>query len=65
MKFARFKVLSDEEIVQIHEASIDILENTGVLVYSKQVLDLLDAKGAVVDYDKRLAKFPRKNAREE
>jgi len=60
MKFSTFKVLSDEEIVQIHEASIDILENAGVLIYSKKVLDLLDAKGAVVDYDKRLAKFPRK-----
>ncbi|HHW48856.1 MAG TPA: hypothetical protein GXX14_09600 [Clostridiaceae bacterium] len=60
MKFETFKVLSDEEIVQIHEASIDILENAGVLIYSKKVLDLLDAKGAVVDYGKKLAKFPRK-----
>jgi Trimethylamine:corrinoid methyltransferase len=60
MKFSDFKVLSENEIVQIHEASINILENSGVLVYSKRVLDLLSEKGAKVDYDKRLAKLPRK-----
>lgn len=60
MKFQDFKVLSDNEINQIHDASINILENTGVLIYSKKVLDLLNDKGAVIDYDKKLAKLPRK-----
>ncbi len=60
MKFQDFKVLSDQEIVQIHEASINILENTGVLIYSKKALDLLNSKGAIVDYDKKLAKLTRK-----
>lgn len=60
MKFQDFKVLSDQEIVQIHEASINILENTGVLIYSKKALDLLNSKGADVDYDKKLVKISRK-----
>ena len=60
MKFQDFKVLSDHEINQIHEASIDILENTGVRIYSKKVLDLLNDKGAIVDYDKKLAKLPQR-----
>lgn len=60
MKFQDFKVLSDQEIVQIHEASINILETSGVLVYSKKALDLLNSKGALVDYDKRLVRIPRK-----
>lgn len=60
MRFSDFKVLSDHEINQIHEASIKILENTGVLIYSSKVLNLLYEKGAEVDYDKRLAKLPRK-----
>jgi len=57
VKFADFKVLSDQEIVQIHEASINILENTGVMIYSKKVLDLLNEKGAAVDYDRKIAKI--------
>jgi trimethylamine---corrinoid protein Co-methyltransferase len=60
MKFQDFKVLSDQEIVQIHEASINILETSGVLVYSKKALDLLNSKGALVDYDKKLVRIPRK-----
>ncbi len=60
MKFSNFKVLSEDEIVQIHEASVKILEETGVQIFSKKVLDFLSAKGAVVDYDKQLAKLPRK-----
>ena len=60
MKFSSFKVLSDEEIIQIHEASVKILEETGVQIFSTKVLDFLNAKGAVVDYDKKFAKLPRK-----
>jgi trimethylamine--corrinoid protein Co-methyltransferase len=60
MKFQDFKVLSEQEIVQIHEASINILETSGVLVYSKKALDLLNSKGAIVDYDKKLVRIPRK-----
>jgi trimethylamine---corrinoid protein Co-methyltransferase len=57
MRFQDFKVLSDHEIVQIHEASIKILENTGVMIHSKRALDLLNSKGVSVDYDKKLAKI--------
>lgn len=57
MRFQDFKVLSDREIIQIHEASITILENTGVMIHSKTALDLLHSKGANVDYDKKLVKI--------
>jgi trimethylamine---corrinoid protein Co-methyltransferase len=60
MKFQDLKVLSDQEIISIHEASIKILENTGVMIHSKKALDLLNSKGAVVDYDKKLVKIPGK-----
>jgi len=60
MKFQNFKVLSDQEIVQIHEASINILENAGIMIYSKRALDILNSKGAIVDYDKKLAKISGK-----
>ena len=60
MRFQDFKVLSDQEIVQIHEASISILENTGVMIHSRKALDLLNSKGANVDYDKKLVKISGK-----
>ena len=60
MRLQNFKVLSDQEIVQIHEASINILENTGVMIHSKKALDLLNSKGAAVDYDKKLVKISGK-----
>ena len=60
MRLQNFKVLSDQEIVQIHEASINILENTGVMIHSKKALDLLNSKGATVDYDKKLVKISGK-----
>ena len=60
MRLQDFKVLSNQEIVQIHEASINILENTGVMIHSKKALDLLNSKGAAVDYDKKLVKISGK-----
>jgi trimethylamine---corrinoid protein Co-methyltransferase len=60
MRLSEFKVLSDKEIKQIHEASVNILENIGVMVYSKKVLDLLYANGVAVDYETKVAKIPRK-----
>ena len=60
MRFQDFKVLSDHEILQIHEASVWILENTGISIYSKKALDFLNSKGARVDYDKKLVKIGRK-----
>jgi trimethylamine--corrinoid protein Co-methyltransferase len=60
MRFQDFKVLSDREIVQIHEASVSILENTGVMIHSKKALDLLNSKGAAVDYEKKVVKISGK-----
>lgn len=60
MKFSELTVLSTDEIQQIHDASIAILENTGILVKSCMVLELLQQKGADVDFDKQIVKLPRK-----
>lgn len=60
MFLQNFKVLSDNEIIQVHEASINILERTGVKILSKRVLDLLSSHGAIADYDKKVVRLPRK-----
>jgi trimethylamine:corrinoid methyltransferase-like protein len=38
-----FKVLSDSEILQIHEATLDILEHCGVKIGSSRMFSFLQA----------------------
>ena len=47
-----------EDLAKIHQASLSILETTGVLVGSDEVLDLLETTDARVDRDARVVRFP-------
>ena len=49
MKLFLLKVLSEEEIKQIHDASIDILEQVGIKVLGHRMLNFLKEKGIEVD----------------
>ncbi len=44
----RFRVLSDDQIRELHNASLEILERTGVLVLEEESLSLLRDAGARV-----------------
>jgi len=59
MSKASLSFLSEEEIGAIHNASLQVLENTGIKVTSKKALDILKEAGARVDYEKNLAAIPR------
>ena len=59
MNLSSFKVLSDAEILQIHEATLDILENCGVKIGSSQVFSFLQAEGFPVDAGQQIVRFPR------
>lgn len=52
------KVLSDEQIYQIHQAALEILWNTGVLVKSQNARNLLKQAGAVVDEEAMRCRIP-------
>ena len=58
MKLSRVKVLSDEEIKEIDESSKEILEETGVMVLSEEVLKIYEKGGAKVDYNNKIVKIP-------
>jgi|GEM_PF-5191796 len=47
-----------DELQMIHEASLQILEKTGVWVDNDAVLDFLEATDARVDRQKRIVRFP-------
>ncbi|UCE99988.1 MAG: trimethylamine methyltransferase family protein [Planctomycetota bacterium] len=54
------KVLSDNEIKDIHEASLLILRDTGVMVHHEQALRLLGEAGAKIDNSNNIARLPEK-----
>jgi len=55
----RIDFLSHYELDAIHNASLEILENTGIRVTNEAVLDILKKAGARVDYVKNHVTIPR------
>jgi trimethylamine--corrinoid protein Co-methyltransferase len=58
MARARMEFLTQDERELIHAQSLRCLEELGVLIRSKQVLQLLGDSGARVDHGKHLARIP-------
>src|SRR4030095_1665288 len=48
-------MLTEKDVRLVHEASLEILEQTGVLYENKKALDLIGANGQKVDRDKGVA----------
>jgi len=59
MKLSTLTVLSDSEVKQIHDATVDILENCGVKLGSSNMFTLLKNKGLKVDADQQIVRFTR------
>lgn len=59
MNLRYLEVLSNDEIEAIHEASLDILSTCGVKIHSVPLLEILDEKELLVDYETRVVRFPR------
>jgi len=54
------QALSDSEVKDIHEASLVILRDTGVMVHHEEVLGLLGEAGAKIDRSNNIARLPEK-----
>ncbi len=54
-----YKPLSDSDARRIAESSFEVLEKSGVAVYSKSALDAYKKAGASVDEENNLVKLPR------
>jgi trimethylamine--corrinoid protein Co-methyltransferase len=52
------RFLNQDQIETIHSASLNILEETGVLIHDNDFLKFLAERGAKVDFDKKRAKMP-------
>jgi trimethylamine--corrinoid protein Co-methyltransferase len=51
-------VLSDEQVRKLHETSLRILEDVGVVIPHEEMLDRFSASGATVDRARQLVKIP-------
>lgn len=52
------KILSDEEVVRIHESSLMILEQIGIHMPHKEALDIMESVGAKVERNSSIVKIP-------
>jgi len=55
----RIQYLTDEQLNQLQEATLEILETVGVKFPSEKALAILDGHGAQVDKATQIVKFPR------
>ena len=53
-----FRVLSDDDLHEIHEATLEILWKTGIFVEDEKALEVFDGGGAVVDPKTKIVKIP-------
>ena len=60
MATIKVQILSDYEIQAIHNATIVILRDTGIMVHHDNVLTLIEQAGAKVDRDSKIARLPEK-----
>jgi trimethylamine--corrinoid protein Co-methyltransferase len=57
--FRRVRCLSDHQLDQLQEATLQILEEVGVRFPSEKALAILSDHGARVDHKTQVARFPR------
>jgi len=53
-----YKIINEEQIQQIHQATLDVLWESGAKIYHDKALKVLEKAGCKVDYDEKLVKFP-------
>ena len=49
----RLKVLSDEQVLQIHDAALGVLEKTGLIIHHNDLLEKMLDAGFKVDKNKK------------
>ena len=51
-------IFSEDELYEIHLATLEVLAKTGLFVEGDEALDILDGGGASVDRKSKIVKFP-------
>jgi len=59
VKGGQLKILSSDELYEIHLATLEILECIGVKILEPKALRILEEAGATVDIKKKIARIPK------
>jgi trimethylamine--corrinoid protein Co-methyltransferase len=51
------KVLYDEEIQTLHEATVEVLNDVGIKLLHDEALEIMHANGCTVDFDEKIVKI--------
>ena len=54
----RLQVFTDDELDEIHLATLEVLEKTGLFIGDDEALDVFDGGGAIVDRKNKIVKIP-------
>ena len=50
--------LTEDELGDIHQATLDVLENTGVFIEADEALEVFDGAGAEIDRQNKIVRIP-------
>ena len=50
--------LTEDELGDIHQATLDVLENTGLFIETDEALEVFDGAGAEIDHHNKIVKIP-------
>jgi trimethylamine---corrinoid protein Co-methyltransferase len=59
LKGRMVEVLSNEEVMQIHQAALDVMRDVGVKIEHEEALDIFKRAGAEIDQAKQIAHIPQ------
>lgn len=59
IKGGKLNFLSKDQIIDIHTATLEVLENVGMHSQSDKILKIFDDAGAEVDFNKKMIKIPQ------
>ena len=54
----QYRVLGDDQIEDIHQATLKVLEEVGIRVEHKPALEVFSGNGCDVDFNKKIVKIP-------
>ena len=58
IKGGQYKLLSDPQMKDLHDTTMEVLQEVGIKVQHTEALELMKANGCQVDFDEQIAKIP-------
>ena len=57
VKGGQYKLLSPDQVKNLHNATMDVLNEVGIKIMHEEALELMKAEGCRVDFDEKTVKI--------